>query len=40
MASGVGPIGQAIEDVVIRIDALNSRSFAGVGNTNQDMEYK
>lgn len=33
MASGIGPIGQAIEDVVIRIDALNSRSFTGVGNT-------
>lgn len=33
MASGIGPIGQAIEDVVIRIDALNSRSFSGVGNT-------
>ena len=33
MASGIGPIGQAIEDVVIRIDALNSRSFVGVGNT-------
>lgn len=33
MGSGIGPIGQAIEDVVIRIDALNSRSFSGVGNT-------
>ncbi len=33
MGSGIGPIGQAIEDVVVRIDALNSRSFSGVGNT-------
>ena len=33
MGSGIGPIGQAIDDVVVRIDALNSRSFSGSGNT-------
>ncbi len=33
MASGIGPIGQAIDDVIVRIDALNSRSYSGVGNT-------
>ena len=33
MGSGIGPIGQAIEDVVVRIDALNPRSFSGAGNT-------
>ena len=33
MGSGIGPVGQAIDDVVIRIDALNSRSFSGIGNT-------
>ena len=37
MGSGIGPIGQALGDVVIRIDALNTRSFAGVGNTIKSL---
>ena len=28
-----GPIGQALQDVVIRVDMLNSNSYSGVGNT-------
>jgi hypothetical protein len=33
MGSGIGPIGQALENVVVRIDALNSKSYSGTGNT-------
>jgi hypothetical protein len=33
MGSGVGPIGQGLENVVVRIDAINSRSYSGSGNT-------
>jgi hypothetical protein len=33
MGSGIGPVGQAIDDVIVRIDALNIRSFSGTGNT-------
>jgi hypothetical protein len=33
MAGGVGPIGQALENVVVRIDAVNSSSYSGSGNT-------
>lgn len=33
MGSGVGPIGQALESVVVRIDAANNVSYSGTGNT-------
>ena len=33
MGSGVGPIGQALENVVVRVDAFNIRSYSGSGNT-------
>lgn len=33
MGSFGGPIGQSLENVVIRIDMLNANSYAGVGNT-------
>jgi hypothetical protein len=37
MGSSIGPIGQALDSVLIRIDALNSRSFSGVGNTIKSL---
>jgi hypothetical protein len=33
VGAGVGPIGQALENVVFRIDALNKNSYSGSGNT-------
>ncbi len=33
MGSGIGPIGQALENVVVRIDALSTKSYSGSGNT-------
>ena len=33
MGSSVGPLGQALENVVIRIDAMNVQSYTGTGNT-------
>ena len=33
MGSGIGPIGQALDNVVVRIDALNKLSNSGSGNT-------
>ena len=33
MGSSVGPLGQALDSVVIRIDALNTNSYSGSGNT-------
>jgi len=33
MGTGVGPIGQALENVVVRIDAANIVSYSGSGNT-------
>jgi hypothetical protein len=33
MGSAAGPLGQALENVVIRIDAINTNSYSGSGNT-------
>lgn len=33
MGSSVGPLGQALENVVVGIDALNHNSYSGSGNT-------
>jgi len=33
MGSSVGPLGQALDSVVIRIDAINVQSYSGSGNT-------
>jgi hypothetical protein len=33
MGSSVGPFGQSLDSVVIRIDALNANSYSGSGNT-------
>lgn len=33
MGSSVGPLGQALENVVVRIDAMNVQSYTGTGNT-------
>lgn len=33
MGSGIGPVGQSLENVVFRIDALNQKGFSGSGNT-------
>lgn len=33
MGAGVGPIGQALDNVVVRIDAINTKSYSGTGNT-------
>ena len=33
MGAGVGPMGQGLENVIIRIDAANSTSYSGIGNT-------
>jgi len=33
MGSSVGPFGQALDSVVVRIDAANSVSYSGTGNT-------
>jgi hypothetical protein len=33
MGAGVGPMGQGLENVIIRIDAANSTSYSGTGNT-------
>jgi hypothetical protein len=33
MAGGVGPIGQALDSVVVRIDALSINSYSGAGST-------
>ena len=29
MGSSVGPLGQALENVVVRIDAMNAQSYSG-----------
>jgi hypothetical protein len=41
MGGGIGPLGQGLENIVVRIDAINSNTYAGSGNTmfsliNQD----
>lgn len=33
MGSGIGPVGQSIENVVVRVDAFNNNSYSGSGNT-------
>ena len=33
MGSSVGPVGQALDSVVVRIDAINNQSYSGSGNT-------
>lgn len=33
MGSSVGPLGQALDSVVVRIDAINVQSYSGSGNT-------
>jgi hypothetical protein len=33
MGSSIGPLGQALDSVVIRIDAINSKSYSGTGST-------
>lgn len=33
MGSGIGPIGQSIQNIVVRIDAYNTLSYSGSGNT-------
>ena len=33
MGGGVGPVGQALENVVVRIDAVNTNSYSGIGTT-------
>ena len=33
MGGGVGPVGQALENVVVRIDAVNTNSYSGTGTT-------
>jgi hypothetical protein len=33
MGGGIGPIGQGLENVVVRVDAINTRSYSGTGNT-------
>lgn len=33
MGSGIGPIGQALDNIVVRIDALSKNSYVGSGST-------
>jgi hypothetical protein len=33
MGSSVGPVGQSLDNVVVRIDAINNKSYSGTGNT-------